>query len=119
SSEPRLRPIRSRPGSHSLRSTGPSRRSISPSASRTGAMISTSSAMTDRPCVLGVWLAFLLVSLSPALAADGASDQVRLAAMLRQLDSIDRLAELGASRAPQSDTRYHFDYARLRQDIER
>jgi RAQPRD family integrative conjugative element protein len=75
--------------------------------------------MTDRPCVLGVWLAFLLVSLSPALAADAASDQVRLAAMLRQLDSIDRLAELGASQAPQSGTRYHFDYARLRQDIER
>jgi RAQPRD family integrative conjugative element protein len=75
--------------------------------------------MTDRPCVLGVWLAFLLVSLSPALAADAASEQVRLAAMLRQLDSIDRLAELGASQPPQAGTRYHFDYARLRQDIER
>jgi RAQPRD family integrative conjugative element protein len=29
------------------------------------------------------------------------------------------LAELGSSQAPQAGVRYHFDYARLRQDIER
>jgi len=64
-------------------------------------------------------LAFLFLGAQITLAADTASEQVRLAAMLRQLDSIDRLAELGASEPVQAGVRYHFDYARLRQDIER
>ena len=64
-------------------------------------------------------LAFLFLGAQITLAADTASEQVRLAAMLRQLDSIDRLAELGASEPVQAGVRYHFDYARLRNDIAR
>ena len=42
-----------------------------------------------------------------------------LAAVTRQLELLDRLAERGATTAPQERTRYHFDYARLRADLQR
>jgi RAQPRD family integrative conjugative element protein len=61
----------------------------------------------------------LLLSAQNTLAADTDAERTQLAALVRQLDLLDRLAEHRASQAPQSDTRYHFDYARLRQDIER
>lgn len=42
-----------------------------------------------------------------------------LAGILRQLDLIDRQAE-SAARLPRDDTsRYHFDYPRLREDLQR
>lgn len=51
-------------------------------------------------------------------AADSEVENVRLAALVRQLDMLERLA---ADSPPPSnaDTRYHFDYARLRQDLAR
>ena len=42
-----------------------------------------------------------------------------LAAVTRQLDLLDRLAERAAATAPQERTRYHFDYTRLRAGLER
>jgi RAQPRD family integrative conjugative element protein len=42
-----------------------------------------------------------------------------LAALARQLDLLDRLAEHAATTAPQERARYHFDYARLRADLQR
>ncbi|AZE99500.1 hypothetical protein C4J95_2038 [Pseudomonas orientalis] len=42
-----------------------------------------------------------------------------LAVMLRQLDQIERQAEASA-RLPRDDTsRYHFDYTRFREDVQR
>jgi RAQPRD family integrative conjugative element protein len=61
----------------------------------------------------------LLLGAQNTLAADTDAERTQLAALVRQLDLLDRLAEHRASQPPQAGTRYHFDYARLRQDIER
>ncbi|MBV6843413.1 RAQPRD family integrative conjugative element protein [Xanthomonas euvesicatoria] len=69
---------------------------------------------------LAVVLAVSFSALQPATAADSlASEREQLAALTRQLDLIDRLAEHAANTAPQERTRYHFDYARLRADLKR
>lgn len=55
--------------------------------------------------------------LQPAIAADAsdnAAEREMLAAVTRQLELLDRLAEHAATTAPQERARYHFDYARLR-----
>ena len=52
-------------------------------------------------------------------AADDASERERLAALARQFNLIDRLAEHAANTAPQERARYHFDYVRLRADLQR
>lgn len=67
---------------------------------------------------LAVLLVVSLTALQPALA-DDALEREQLAALARQLDLIDRLAEHAADTAPQARTRYHFDYARLRADLHR
>lgn len=63
----------------------------------------------------------LLTSLEPAHAGDTALERAHLAAAVRQLDMLDRLTEHAASASPSeySRSRYHFDYARLREDLER
>ncbi len=76
------------------------------------------------PCrrvpALALALIIALAGASPASAADGlASEREQLAALARQLDLIDRLAEHAANTAPQERARYHFDYARLRADLNR
>ena len=58
-------------------------------------------------------------TLCPAHAADDASERERLAALARQLNLIDRLAEHAANTAPQERARYHFDYVRLHADLQR
>ncbi|WP_438839674.1 RAQPRD family integrative conjugative element protein [Aromatoleum toluclasticum] len=55
----------------------------------------------------------------PAHAADDTPEREQLAALARQFDLIDRLAEHATNTAPQSRRRYHFDYARLRADLKR
>ena len=67
---------------------------------------------------LAVLLAVLLSAMQPAIA-DDTPEREQLAALARQLDLIDRLAEHAAHTAPQERTRYHFDYARLRADLMR
>ncbi|ATE62403.1 MULTISPECIES: RAQPRD family integrative conjugative element protein [Thauera] len=67
------------------------------------------------------WMALLVVALSvwqPATAAD-AIEREQLAALVRQLDLIERLTEHAASIAPQQRARYYFDYARLHEDVQR
>ena len=65
-------------------------------------------------------LAVPFSALRPAVAADGlASEREHLAALARQLNLIDRLAEHAANTAPQERARYHFDYARLHADLQR
>ena len=68
---------------------------------------------------LGWALLFLCLGAPLPLAADADSERARLAALVRQLDILARLAEHGASLPPLDGARYHFDYARLRQDIAR
>ncbi|ENO80983.1 hypothetical protein B447_09863 [Thauera sp. 27] len=65
-----------------------------------------------------VLLAVSLSALQPAIA-DDALEREQLAALTRQLNLIDHLAEHAAGTAPQERARYHFDYTRLHQDIER
>lgn len=67
---------------------------------------------------LAVLLAVLLSPLQPAIADDTA-EREQLTTLTRQLDLIERLAEHAATTAPQARVRYHFDYTRLHQDIER
>ena len=67
---------------------------------------------------LAVLLAVLLSAMQPAIA-DDTPEREQLAALTRQLDLIDRLAEHAASTAPQERARHHFDYARLRADLKR
>lgn len=82
-------------------------------------MTSISTTTAERCRVPGLLLACLLVSPTPALAADAASEHAQLAAVVRQLDMLDRLAEHSATLPRPDGSRYHFDYARLREDIER
>ena len=67
---------------------------------------------------LAVLLAVSLSALQPA-SADDTPEREQLAAIARQLDLIDRLAEHATTTAPLARARYHFDYARLRADLKR
>lgn len=72
-----------------------------------------------RRAAIAVLLAVCVMSVESVLAGDGATEHAQLAALIRQLDMIDRLVEHSASLPRQGDSRYHFDYARLHEDIER
>ena len=56
---------------------------------------------------LAVLLAVSLSALQPAIAED-TPEREQIAALARQLNLIDRLAEHAASTAPQERARYHF-----------
>lgn len=68
---------------------------------------------------LALALTIALASASPASADDASAEHEQLAALARQLNLIDRLAEHAANSATQERARYHFDYARLRADLKR
>ncbi|WAG81617.1 hypothetical protein LMK08_13470 [Metapseudomonas furukawaii] len=69
----------------------------------------------------GLTLALLLgLYLSGNASADDATpEHARLAAALRQLDSIERLVAQQVAQPPDARARYHFDYSRLAADLER
>lgn len=67
--------------------------------------------------ILGTALALNLPVSMHVSAADG-FESAQLALILRQLDTIDRTANL-ASASAASNSRYRFDYARLRTDLAR
>lgn len=54
-----------------------------------------------------------------ACADDATPEHARLAAALRQLDSIERLVAQQTAQQRDEHARYHFDYARLATDLER
>ncbi len=56
---------------------------------------------------------------APTWATDTATEEARLAALLRQLDTLQRLAQQSAEQSATHGSRYHFDYARLNTDIAR
>lgn len=69
---------------------------------------------------VAAFLAMSCFALSPATAAENAvPEREQLAALARQLDLTDRLAEHAAATAPQERARYHFDYIQLRCDLAR
>ena len=72
-----------------------------------------------RASALALVLALALGSATPAAASDAALEHAQLAGLIRQLDMLERTARHGASLARDERARYHFDYARLHQDIER
>ena len=75
------------------------------------------------PCrhvpALALALIIALAGASPASAGDATAEHEQLAAIARQFDLLDRLAEHAAHTAPPERARYHFDYARLRADLKR
>jgi RAQPRD family integrative conjugative element protein len=68
-----------------------------------------------------VWVVALAASVSAFPAgAESPAENAQLAALLRQLDAIERIATASAQSAESGGrTRYHFDYARLRADLAR
>lgn len=77
---------------------------------------------SPRACRQHCWIVLLLLatsSLQPAIASTAAIEREQLAVLVRQIDLIDRLAEHAANIAPQERARYHFDHARLREDLQR
>jgi RAQPRD family integrative conjugative element protein len=76
---------------------------------------------SDRHRAPGLSLALLLtLYLSGHASADDATpEHARLAAALRQLDSIERLVAHLAAQPHNERARYYFDYARLSADLER
>lgn len=75
----------------------------------------------DRHHAPSLPLALLLgLCLSGHASADNStSEHTRLAAALRQLDSIERLVAQQAAQQHDEHARYHFDYARLSADLDR
>lgn len=82
-------------------------------------MVYRSRCITRRYRLLVALLAVCALSVEQVLAGDGATEHTQLAALIRQLDMIDRLAEHNASLPRQDGSRYYFDYERLHKDIER
>ncbi|VBR78079.1 integrative conjugative element protein, RAQPRD family [Burkholderia pseudomallei] len=83
-------------------------------------MASLPTSTTTRRLALPLAIATCLSgSVVHAYAADTASESAHLAAITRQLDTIDRLAMQG-EQLPDSNSRHeHFDYARLHADVAR
>lgn len=77
-----------------------------------------SHAASPRLPLSGVLAVALLCSAASA-RADGAAELERLAGAQRLLDQADRLAATAAPVAASEPSRYHFDYARLHDDMRR
>lgn len=84
-------------------------------------MIEKRSATKRRPHMLAIAVAILAstAGMSLSTAAADTLESAELAALLRQLDMAERLAQHAETLSPNSASRYHFDYARLHADIAR
>ncbi|WP_397458528.1 RAQPRD family integrative conjugative element protein [Pseudomonas asplenii] len=60
---------------------------------------------------------FILAFFTPP--STGATEQHGLAVLLRQIDQFEILAESIAKNPSDDESRYHFDHARLREDMQR
>ncbi|WP_350310354.1 RAQPRD family integrative conjugative element protein [Pseudomonas sp. lyk4-TYG-107] len=54
-----------------------------------------------------------------ATAQELSKETIRLATLIRELNAIDRIASLGDTVKDLESQRYHFNYTRLRTDIQR
>jgi RAQPRD family integrative conjugative element protein len=79
-------------------------------------MMSRTTGIRRRDLFAAAFAASLCISLETLADAD--LERAHLAALLRQLDVLDRLAQQSALSVPNSG-RYQFDFARLRSDIAR
>ncbi|EOE0842260.1 RAQPRD family integrative conjugative element protein [Ectopseudomonas hydrolytica] len=74
----------------------------------------------SRHHISGLIASLLVLCLAAHAGADDATpEHARLAAVLRQLDSIERLVAQQAAQPPDVRASYHFDYGRLAADLER
>ncbi|MFJ4443342.1 RAQPRD family integrative conjugative element protein [Pseudomonas sp. NPDC089422] len=64
-------------------------------------------------------LGLTLTQQARAISIEHDMERAQLATVLRQLDAIERHAESSAALSHQIAARYHFDYLRLREDIQR
>ena len=64
-------------------------------------------------------VALAAVSAGSAHASDSPAETERLAAMLRQLDALERILNSRPPAEAAGHSRYYFDYARLEEDIAR
>ena len=64
-------------------------------------------------------LFWLLYIPAPVRAADPSAEHRQLALMLRQIDAIERIIQEQEQFSVATHSRYHFDYAQLRGDIDR
>lgn len=74
---------------------------------------------STRRNVCAALLSAYLSIVQQAIAADDSGEQARLAAVVRQIDLLDRLAKQSAATVPQERARYHFDYVRFTADLQR
>ncbi|KPZ12422.1 MULTISPECIES: RAQPRD family integrative conjugative element protein [Pseudomonas syringae group genomosp. 2] len=74
--------------------------------------ITTHCKITLFSIVLGMGVA------STCTAASSDAEQVNLELMLRQLESVKRVAERSATLPESPGQRYHFDYQRLQKDLD-
>lgn len=77
---------------------------------------------TARGFVPGLALALWLLGLCASgnvRADDATPEHARLEAVLRQLDTVERLIAEEAARPPTEQSRYYFDYTRLNTDLAR
>lgn len=85
-------------------------------------MISPSSTTRRGLAFSGILSGIALALLSlPRLstAAEEDAERAQLAAIVRQLDQLQRQAEHASALAPQERRRYHLDYPRLQADLQR
>ena len=61
----------------------------------------------------------LLLQAQPAKAADDSQEREHLAAIVRQIDMLERLAKQSTAYAAAQRSRYYFDYRRFDADIRR
>jgi RAQPRD family integrative conjugative element protein len=66
---------------------------------------------------LGFYLASTVLTVANASEPD--IERAQLTLLLRQLDALELQAEHSAALPQQRPTRYHFDYPRLRDDLQR
>lgn len=82
-------------------------------------MIQRCKSTRPRPFFLAVAMAAVLTIDLPSSAADTSTEDARLAALVRQLDMLERMTQQSAAVASVNGRRYHFDYLRLNADIAR
>jgi len=73
-----------------------------------------------RPGPLAAFMLAVVASASPAVAEpDDTREREHLAAIVRQIDMVDRLARQSSAARPPHRSRYYFDYRRFDADIRR
>ncbi len=64
-------------------------------------------------------ICLLLMAMLNTVTPAAANEPAHLAALLRQLDQIERQAKISARLPRDNTSRYHFDYTRFRDDVQR